>query len=113
MFGSAQHAVMLVLSVAAFGAEVYALVDALRYSNEAYYAAGKRNKAFWTAILGAAATVGFLGLPAPLGRSATGPFGLISLAALVAAIVYIVDVRPAVSQHRRSRRGPRQSKGGW
>lgn len=111
MFGFAQHGLIVILGVAAFALEVYAFVDSLMYSNETYYAAGKRNKAFWLAMTASAATVGFLGLPAPLGRSMAGPLSLLGLIAVVIAGVYLADVRPAL---RSSRQPPkRSSRGGW
>lgn len=111
MFGFAQDGLLLVLGIAAFALEVYALIDSLRYSNEQYYAAGKRNKAFWTAMTGSAAAVGFLTLPAPIGRSGAGPLSLLGLVAVVIAGVYLADVRPALrSTHRPP---PRVSRGGW
>ena len=111
MFGFAQSWLLLILGVAAFFVEVYALVDALQHSNEQFYAAGKRNKAFWTAMTGAAAAVGFLSLPEPIGRTAAGPLTLLGFVAIVIAGVYLADVRPAV---RGARRPPRRDRrGGW
>jgi hypothetical protein len=67
--------------------KVFALVDAATVRADAYPAAGKQTKNVWLVILGAgiALTVLF-----------PGALGLFSIAALIAAIVYIVDVRPAV-----------------
>jgi hypothetical protein len=112
VFGFVQEWLILIIAVGAFSLEVYALVDAFRYSNEQFYAAGKRNKSFWTAMLGAAAAVGFLTLPPPLGRSGAGPLSLLGLAAVVIAGVYLADVRPAL---RQTGRGPtrRPQRGGW
>lgn len=111
MFGFAQEGLLLILGIVAFGLEVYALIESLRYSNEEYYAAGKRNKAFWTAMTGAAASVGFLTLPPPIGRDPSGVLGILSLVAVVIAAVFLTDVRPALRSVRgRSSRPPR---GGW
>ncbi len=110
MFGAAQNSLLLILGVVAFVVEIYALIDSLRYSNEEYYAAGKRNKAFWTAMTGAAASVGFLTLPPPVGRG-SGVLSLLGLVAIVIAAVFITDVKPALRTVRgRSARPPR---GGW
>jgi hypothetical protein len=115
IFGSAQVLIFFALAIGAFLAEAWALIDSLKYTNGAYFAAGKRNKATWTAILGAAATIGFLGLPWPLGVPFTGPLDLPGLAAIVFTIVYFVSVRPAVMQHqpRRPHRGRDDNRGGW
>jgi len=64
----------------------YALVDALRRPAAAFVAHGKLTKPIWCAILAVATLVslgGFISL-----------FGSI---ALVAGIVYLVDVKPAVT----------------
>ncbi|MBN2177408.1 MAG: DUF2516 family protein [Demequinaceae bacterium] len=110
MFGFAQDGLLLILGIAAFIVEVYALVDSLKYTNEQYYAAGKRNKAFWTAMTGSAAAVGFLTLPPPIGHNPSGVLSILGLAAVVVAGVYLTDVRAAL---RSTRRPPRSSRGGW
>jgi hypothetical protein len=111
MFGFAQDGLLLVLGIAAFCVEAYALVDSLRYTNEQYYAAGKRNKAFWTAMTGSAAAVGFLTLPPPVGQYRAGVLSLLGLAAVVVAGVFLTDVRPALHSTRKPPR--RTSRGGW
>jgi hypothetical protein len=64
-----------------------ALIDALRRPAPAFIAHGKLTKPIWTGILVAAIFVALL-----LGFiSFIGPF------AVVAAIVYLVDVKPALS----------------
>jgi hypothetical protein len=91
-----QALVLLALCGVALAIEVYALVDALRQRGDAFVAAGKRTKNFWVAVLGVATAVGFVSLP--LG----GGTGLLFFAAIavVAAAVYLTDVRPAVRQIR-------------
>ncbi len=76
---------LLVLGVGALVLKVYALVDAVRQNGEAFPAAGKLTKPIWIAILVAALLLGR--------ANVIGIFGLVSL---IAAIVYLVDVRPAV-----------------
>ncbi|HWJ09774.1 MAG TPA: DUF2516 family protein [Nocardioides sp.] len=71
--------------------KVFALVSALLYSNESYDAAGKLNKTTWCAILG----VGLLLHLVPV------PLSLVNLALLIAALVYLADVRPALAGLRR------------
>ena len=90
--GSAQGLVILVLSLAAFAAEVFALVDALRHRPDAFIAAGKRTKKFWTIVTGIAVMLGFI--------SVANSFTLFSvgLIAIVAAGIYLADVRPALRQ---------------
>lgn len=90
LISSAQRLVVLLLGLAALGVEVFAVVDALRHRPEAYLAAGKRTKTFWTVVTGVAALLGFVTLSSPL--------GLVGIIAVVAAGVYLADVRPALRQ---------------
>jgi hypothetical protein len=69
--------------------KIYAFVNALRYSDDAYRAAGKLNKMAWCVILG-------LGVAAQV-VLAGSPLNLINLAMTVAALVYLADVKPALS----------------
>ena len=85
---SVQGVVVLVLGLAALGAEVFALLDALRHRPDAFVAAGKRTKNFWLLVLGVATAVGFV-------SNVLSMFGVI---AFVAAAVYLADVRPALTQ---------------
>ena len=90
LISSAQSLIVLVLGVVALGLEVFALVDAARHRPDAYVAAGKRTKQFWTVVTGLAALVGFVFLFSPL--------NLLGILAVVAAAVYLADVRPALQQ---------------
>lgn len=100
---TARGLTLLVLGVAALALELFALVDSQRYPQQAYASAGKLTKTWWTVILGVAAAVGFVTLDRVLG---------IGLMGVVAAAVYMVDVRPAVrSMTPRKNRGGR-NKGG-
>ncbi|HYY10923.1 MAG TPA: DUF2516 family protein [Kineosporiaceae bacterium] len=94
-----QYVIVLVLAVGAFGLEVWAFVDALRHPANAYTSAGKLTKPLWLAILGVAAALGFLALPLG-GGGVLSSLGFLALIAVVAAAVYLTDVRPAVRQTR-------------
>ena len=65
---------------------LWAFVDALVRPAAAYVAAGKLTKPGWLAITGLAALVIYF----------RGPMDFFGLPAVIAAIVYLVDVRPAV-----------------
>lgn len=92
-----------VLAVAAFAVEVWALVEAIRTRPDAFIAAGKQNKRLWLIILGFANLFGFAAvvqfLPA---------LSIFTIAAFIAAGIYLADVRPAVRGMGRggSARGP-------
>ena len=105
--------IFLALAVAGFGLELFALVDALRHRPNAFVAAGKRTKGFWVAILGVAAAFGFIALPPPLGAGFLQSLGLLSIIAVVAAAVYLTDVRPAVRQIRGGGSGRSGPYGPW
>ncbi len=98
-----QNYVLLVLGVAAFGMEVFALADALRRDPKAFEVAEKRTRNFWLIVLGIATAVGFVNL-----FSVTS---LVGLLAVIAAGIYLADVRPAVTPYDRRRPGGRGSGG--
>jgi hypothetical protein len=83
------HGALLVLGAALLVIKLFALVDALTHPESAYQAAGKLTKTAWVVILVVAL--------------------LFTLIGLVAALVYLVDVRPAL----RSLKGGSRSSGGW
>ena len=77
---------MALISWALFAFAVFAFIDAAVQREDAYRAAGKKSKAFWLVVLGLSAVVmKFFAL-----------LSLLPLAGLVATIVYMVDVRPAI-----------------
>jgi hypothetical protein len=94
--GTLQYLILISLALLAFGLEVFALVDALRTRQDAFVAAGKQTKKLWLIILGLATAFGFLALP-PFGMPV---YQILPLAGVVAAAVYLADVRPAVRQIR-------------
>ena len=109
MIQTSQFIVFFVLHLVVLVICVVALVDAARRPAAAFVSAGKRTKNFWVAVT-AAAAVSFVAMPP------TGIAGLrfLVLIAAVAGIVYLVDVRPAVTPYS-GRRGPRggSPRGGW
>jgi len=70
---------------------LWALVDALVRPATGFVAAGKLTKPGWVAITALAALL----------LSWRGPISFLGLPAVIAAIVYLVDVRPAVRALRR------------
>lgn len=114
IFGNVQVLLFLLFTLVILVLAVWALVDALRRPASAYVAAGKQTKQIWSIILGIATAVAFFSVPPPLGLGAFPTF--LALLSAVAAIVYLVDVRPAVAPHSRRRgsgggQGP--TRGGW
>ena len=88
-------AVFFILSLVAVGLELWAFADCARHKANAFEATGKRTKGFWLALTGGAALIGVISL-LNSGGGIFGTLGLFGLAAVVAASVYLADVRPAV-----------------
>ena len=83
------------LSVAAFGVETWAFIDAIIRPTQAFTAAGKQTKPIWLLILGVAFVIGLY--TAAYG----GVVQILAVVAFVAAAIYLVDVRPAVREFKR------------
>jgi 4-amino-4-deoxy-L-arabinose transferase-like glycosyltransferase len=79
--------VFTLLYLAAQALTVWAFVDALIRPANGFVAMGKLTKPAWLAITGLAAVIIFL---------TKNPIALLGLPAIIAAVVYLVDVRPAV-----------------
>jgi hypothetical protein len=89
ILSTTQSWIVLALSVVALGVEIYALVDCVRRRPDAFTAAGKRTKTFWLLVTAVATLVGFVAL---------GGVGLLAIVAVIAAGVYLADVKPALDQ---------------
>jgi hypothetical protein len=91
------------LAVGALIFEGYAFVDALRRPRQAFTAVGKQTKPLWLVITGVATAIG-------LGTAASGSFsviGFLSIAAFVAAAIYVTDVKPKIKDYRAGGSGTR------
>ena len=86
------------LAIAAFLVEAWALIDAIIRPAQAYPAAGKQTKPLWLIILGVAFVIG---LAAAVGWGGLNVINFLAVAAIIAAGVYLTDVRPKVKQFRR------------
>jgi Protein of unknown function (DUF2516) len=85
----------IALSVAAFGAEAFALVDAVTRPAGAFVAVGKQTKVIWLLILGVAAAIGLF-----YALYSVSVVSFLPVASFVAAAVYLTDVRPKVKGFR-------------
>jgi hypothetical protein len=97
------HGLLWLLSLGLWGLMLFALVDSLIRPSAAYPAAGKRTKLLWSLVIGVTFAVSLL----------LGPLSLFGLAGIVAALVYIVDVRPAVRAVGGGGSTSRDSYGSW
>lgn len=84
---SLQSGIMLIASLATFVVQAWAFVDAVSHRPEAYLAADKLTKPTWLIILGIALAAHML---------IWSPISFLNLIGIVAALVYVVDVRPAL-----------------
>jgi hypothetical protein len=101
-----QDTVALVLGVILFAMQLFALIDCVRQRPDAFTAAGKLSKPAWLAITGVACVLGFLMMLSPL--------SIFEILAVVAAGVYLADVRPALQQvSGRARRNDSGPYGRW
>ena len=82
-----QNAVLLAASLSLFVIEGWAFVDAVSQRPDAFEVAGKQTKKLWLVILGVALAAHML---------IWHPIHLLNMAGAVAALVYLVDARPAV-----------------
>jgi hypothetical protein len=83
--------VQIGVGLALLAVTIFAFVSALSFSAESYEAAGKLTKTSWLLILGLATVVQLLGVGALL----------LTVIFTVAALVFLVDVRPALAGLRR------------
>lgn len=84
----------LALAVVAFAVETWAFIDAIIRPPQAYLAAGKLTKTKWLLILGVAFVLGLYS------AAYGGVTGILSIAAFVAAAIYLSDVRPKVREFK-------------
>lgn len=91
IFGAAQSLITLVLGLLFAVVKVWAFIDVLRQPQPGFPAIGRLNKAFWLIVLGIAAVTG-------IGFWFINPIGLIGIAGLIAALVYLFDVRPRLRE---------------
>jgi len=78
--------VLFALWVASVGLGIFDIVDAAIRRSDAFVAAGKASKPIWLVITGVATAALFF----------FGVVSLLGIPAVVALLVYLVDVRPAV-----------------
>jgi hypothetical protein len=82
-----QSTFMTIVTVALFALQAWAFLDAVARRPDAFVAADKLTKAAWLIILGIALGAHML---------IWNPVSILNLLGAVAAIVYIVDARPAM-----------------
>jgi hypothetical protein len=89
-----QGMILMVATLAIFAAQGWAFVDAISHKPEVYVAADKLTKNAWLIILGVALAAHMI---------FWHPISLLNLAGTVAALVYLVDVRPTLRSYAAGR----------
>ena len=84
MFDTVQGIVLLAVWVVTFGVKIFAFVDCIRRPQQAFPAVGRQSKALWLILTGLGAATGFFP-----GQT----IGIIGIAGLVVAMIYVFDVR--------------------
>ncbi|GAA3222928.1 DUF2516 family protein [Actinocorallia longicatena] len=82
------------LAIIGFLMEAFSLVDVLRRPAGAFPAANKQTKKLWTIILSFATLFGFAAATLYLDS-----LGMFAIAAFIAAVIYLADVRPAIKEY--------------
>ncbi|HET7388444.1 MAG TPA: DUF2516 family protein [Nocardioidaceae bacterium] len=82
-----QNAILGIVTLATFVLEAWAFIDAVSHRPDAFPAADKLTKPAWLIILGIAIAAHML---------FWSPISLLNIIGTVAAIVYLVDARPAI-----------------
>jgi hypothetical protein len=98
MFGPVNGVLDLIfwlLSVGALILSVWALIHAIRIPKGAFPAAGKQTKPLWLVILGFATLFTFAAAVRYI-----NVLSIFTIAAVIAAGIYLADVKPAVNDHR-------------
>lgn len=90
LVGSVQSFVLLLLGIGSLILTGFAFVDVLRRKGSLFPHVGRLTKPVWLGILGAAFLIAVVSLFAPL--------GILNIAGVIAAGVYLADLRPKLKQ---------------
>ena len=90
ILGPVQSFVLLILGIAALAFTGFAAVDSLRYTSNLYQAVGRQTKPFWVALLVVAFLIAVV--------SFWNVLFLLNVVGVIAAAVYMADVRPKLKQ---------------
>lgn len=105
---SGVNLIVFVLAWFTFALKVFAFADSCLRPSQAFVATSKLTKLKWCAILGVALL---------LNLAVASPLSFLNIIGDVAAILYLVDVRPAIRSLGAGgaifKRGPRGGSSGW
>ncbi len=99
LVGSVQAVVLLVLGLGALGLTGFAAIDATRHRSDLFPAVGRLSKGAWLGILAAAFLISIVSF------SSQATLGLLNVIGVIAAGVYLADVRPKIRAMKGGGRG--------
>jgi asparagine N-glycosylation enzyme membrane subunit Stt3 len=82
-----QSAILTAVTLIIFAVQAFAFIDAVSHRPEAYPAADKMTKTAWLIILGVALAAHMI---------FWSPLSFLNIIGTIAALVYVLDVRPAI-----------------
>ena len=103
-----QHYLYVALGIVALVIELWAFLDCVRRKPADFERAYKRTKGFWLGLTGGASAVGVIAVTLP-----SLSLLLFQLAAVIAASVYLADVKPAMGSSRGRGGSTRGPYGSW
>jgi hypothetical protein len=92
LVGSVQGFVLLILGIGSVLLTGFAAVDSLRHRSDLFPAVGRLSKPAWVGILVAAFLISLFYFASP------GTLGLLNVIGVIAAGVYLADIRPKIKQ---------------
>ncbi|MDZ7576798.1 MAG: DUF2516 family protein [Candidatus Nanopelagicales bacterium] len=88
MFWQAQASVLGLIWLVFLVLKAWAFLDCLRRPSRAFPAIGRQNKGLWVALTGVSVLTGLL----------FDPVGLVGIAGIIVALVYLFDLRPRMAE---------------
>ncbi len=83
------NTLMWAIDIATLVGAAWAFIHCLRTRPDAYPAVGRQSKGLWLGLTGGATLVALAGF---------NPIGILGIAAIVIASVYLLDIRPRIAE---------------
>jgi hypothetical protein len=83
------NAILMVIGLATLVASAWAFIHCLRTRPDAFPAIGRQSKGLWLALTGGATLVSL---------AQFSPIGILGIASIVIASVYLLDIRPKIAE---------------
>ena len=83
------NGILMVIGLATLVASAWAFIHCLRTRSDAFPAIGRQSKGLWLALTGGATLVSL---------AQFSPIGILGIASIVIASVYLLDIRPTIAE---------------